>query len=94
MEQDYLTDKGPATRAGLFAAKEAVAKALGTGFNRFWPRDIEITHDPFGRPDAVLHGEAKKIFDALNGERFYLSITHNQSTAAAVAVLWGAIARE
>ncbi|MCL2235263.1 MAG: holo-ACP synthase, partial [Defluviitaleaceae bacterium] len=49
-EIQYCTPRGVATFAGLFAAKEAVAKALGTGFRGFSPADIEIVHSDAGQP--------------------------------------------
>ena len=60
-EQAYIAKKGPATAAGLFAAKEAVAKALGTGISGFWPTDIEITHSQQGAPVVTLHSNAALI---------------------------------
>ena len=83
-ERDYLSRKGKASMAGLFAAKEAVAKALGTGFKGFWPKDIEIRHNPRGAPYAVLHGKASEI--AENAE-IMLSISHTKTSAAAAAAI-------
>ena len=70
--------------AGLFAAKEAVAKALGTGFSGFGPADIEILPDASGRPVCTLHGGAK---DRSGGGRVWVSVTHEAGMAAATAVL-------
>ena len=72
--------------AGLFAAKEAVAKALGTGFNGFGPQDIEITPDALGRPVCTLH---KRAADLAQGGRVHVSITHERGMAGATAVLEG-----
>ena len=49
--------------AKRYAAKEACAKALGTGLARgvFW-KDIEVNNDRYGKPFIKLHGKAKKIF--------------------------------
>ena len=57
-EQNYLKNRGTQSMAGLFAAKEAVVKALGIGFRGFWPCDVEIAHDEFGKPHVILHGAA------------------------------------
>ena len=47
--------------AMLFAAKEAVSKALGTGFRQgVFMRDIEVYHEPSGRPNIRLWGNALK----------------------------------
>ena len=53
--------------AKRYAAKEACAKALGTGLARgvFW-KDIEVKNNQFGKPFIRLHGNAKKIFKNLN----------------------------
>lgn len=75
--------------AGLFAAKEAVAKALGTGFAGLGPWDIEIAPDAAGRPLCALSGGALKRAEALcQGEpRVWLSITHENGMAAAMAII-------
>ena len=76
--------------AGLFAAKEAVAKALGTGIVGFGMADIEITPDTMGRPECALHGGALTRARAMAGEagfRVLVSITHEGGMAAATAIL-------
>ncbi len=75
--------------AGLFAAKEAVAKALGTGFAGLGPWDIEIVPDDLGRPRCTLSGGALARAEALcgKGPRVWLSITHENGMAAAMAIL-------
>lgn len=70
--------------AGLFAAKEAVAKALGTGFDGFGPIDIEITPDERGRPVCTLYKNAAVL--ARDG-CMHISITHECGMAAATAIL-------
>ena len=53
--------------AKRYAAKEACAKALGTGLARgvFW-KDIEVKNNQFGKPFIKLHGKAKEIFKNMN----------------------------
>ena len=53
--------------AKRYAAKEACAKALGTGLARgvFW-KDIEVVNNKYGKPFIKLHGKAKKIFENIN----------------------------
>lgn len=70
--------------AGLFAAKEAVAKALGRGFDGFGPIDIEITPDAQGRPLCTLHRGAA---EAAGGGSVLVTITHEAGMAAAAAIL-------
>ena len=80
--------------AGLFAAKEAVAKALGTGFAGFGVADIEITPDDLGRPTCALHRGARARADALaggSGWTVWVSVTHEKGFAAATAILEGGI---
>ncbi len=75
--------------AGLFAAKEAVAKALGTGFVGFGPWDVEIVPDPAGRPVCrLLNGAAARAAALVEGGEWtvHVSITHENGAAAAVAV--------
>ena len=53
--------------AKRYAAKEACAKALGTGLARgvFW-KDIEVINNQYGKPFIKLHGKAKEIFENIN----------------------------
>ena len=92
-EQAYIQAKNHATAAGLFAAKEAVAKALGTGFNGFWPCDIEVTHNDKGHPAVLLHNKAEavamQLAAAAGNDRhsINLSISHSDSDAVAFAII-------
>ena len=82
-EQTYIASKGQGaaqTMAGLFAAKEAVLKALGTGLS-IPMTDIVITHTPLGQPLVTLTGKAAEM-----GGHVLLSITHEGGMAAAFAV--------
>jgi len=85
-ELDYYNNSGKRTEtlAGFFAAKEAVAKALGTGVNGFKLTDIEVTHTDKGAPQVTLHGEAKKLS---RGSKIHISISHDAGIAAAVAMI-------
>ena len=86
-ERAEIARKGAQTAAGFFAAKEAVAKALGTGFRGFTLTDISIEPDELGRPVARLAGGAQARAEALGGRRIHVSITHAGGFASAVAVL-------
>ena len=70
------------TLAGMFAAKEALAKALGTGII-FDLKEVRIVHDEAGKPGYVLDGKAA---ETAGGDRFLLSISHDGGTAGAVCV--------
>ena len=69
---------------GIYAAKEAVVKALGAGITEFNFHDVEITHAKNGAPKAVLHGEAEKLAAGFNP---HVSISHDGDNATAVCVL-------
>lgn len=73
--------------AGNFAAKEAVAKALGVGFVGFAPKDIEVLRDGAGKPYINLLGNAKK--NAKDEAVFHVSITNTVELASAVVVIEG-----
>jgi holo-[acyl-carrier protein] synthase len=85
-EVEYFKSKGgkAETLAGFFCAKEAVAKAFGTGIRGFRLTDIEITHDKLGAPIIVLHNEAKKLAD---GKKVNVSISHDKDYAVAIAIM-------
>lgn len=76
--------------AGLFAAKEAAMKALGTGWAQgVGFRQIEVVRGASGAPALRLHGAAAARAAALGVERSHLSITHDLRTAAAMVILEG-----
>jgi holo-[acyl-carrier protein] synthase len=76
--------------AGLFAAKEAALKALGTGWaHGLVFRHVEIERDERGAPALRLHGAAARRARELGVERSLVSITHDGPVAAAVVVLEG-----
>jgi len=67
--------------AARFAAKEAVAKALGRSLS--W-KDVEMLNDDSGRPIVNLYGRAKKV---AGSARVHLSVSHAGDYASAVAVV-------
>jgi holo-[acyl-carrier protein] synthase len=76
--------------AGLFAAKEAAMKALGTGWaGGVTFRQIEVVRAPGGAPALIFHDAAAERAAALGVAHLHLSITHDARTAAAVVVLEG-----
>ena len=73
--------------AMFFAAKEAVLKALGTGFSRgIKVTDVEVVHEQSGRPNAVLHGRAKEVAAELGVQELPLSLSRTHDTAVANAI--------
>ena len=81
-----------ASYAKRFAAKEACAKALGTGFRQgvFW-RDVGVVNLPSGRPTLQLTGGAARALEQLTPEghevRIDLSITDDFPTAQAIVII-------
>jgi holo-[acyl-carrier protein] synthase len=73
--------------AGRWAAKEAVLKALGTGWRRgiSWT-DIEIRNDPSGQPRVAVQGEAKEIAKQLRLNDVMITISHCRQFATAYAL--------
>ena len=95
-EQDYCNSMAnPATHYALrFAAKEAVAKALGTGFSQgVWVRDIEVERAKNGRPSVKLSGGALQIARerGVREMSISLSYTHTDAVACAMAVTESAV---
>lgn len=77
-----------------FAAKEAVAKAMGTGIRGGIDfADIEVSTDVLGRPSVRLHGIAADAAKGRGIERFHLSLSHEGELAVAFAVAEGTTAR-
>ena len=76
--------------AARFAAKEAGAKALGTGISRgvSW-KEIEVRREPGERPTLHWSGRAAERAEAMGVVRTELSLTHSRSTAMALVVVEG-----
>lgn len=85
----YCSEQKAATQhyAGRWAAKEAVLKALGTGWVRgiSW-RDIEVYRQSSGAPIVRLQGGARDALERSGIHRIHLSISHCRSHATAYAV--------
>jgi holo-[acyl-carrier protein] synthase len=86
-----LAEVGPnlASLAGRFAAKEAVAKALGTGIGLVAWREIEVLHGPARAPVLHLHGAAARKAQELSLSTWSISISHTREYAVAVATALG-----
>jgi holo-[acyl-carrier protein] synthase len=72
--------------AARWAAKEAVAKALGTGFGPVGYLEIEVVQDGAGCPHVLLHGRAAALAEARGLARWALSISHDGGMAIAFVV--------
>lgn len=72
-----------------FAAKEAVAKALGCGFREGrWP-EIEVWNNDLGCPQVRLNGYFLKYAEQLGCKQYHLSLTHTKEMAMAQVILEG-----
>jgi holo-[acyl-carrier protein] synthase len=91
----YCQSRKQATQhfAGRWAAKEAILKALGTGWRKgiSW-RDIEVRNDPSGRPIVGLRGGARDIVEQRGIREMLVSISHCRSHATAYALALGGVA--
>ncbi len=88
-EQEYFQQRKKTyeTIAGNFAAKEAISKALGTGFRGFGLIDIEVTRNELGAPIVALHGTAKQIASKKNINKIWVSISHCKEYATAYSIV-------
>ena len=75
-----------ASLAVRFAAKEAVAKALGTGIGVVCWQEIEIRRGPERQPELHLHGAAAHMAEKLGLVHWSISLSHTQNIAIAMAV--------
>ena len=74
--------------SSLFAAKEALAKACGTGFsNGLWFSDIEILKVKENAPHIKVHGKFRALFTERSIQRVFLSFSYEKDFCVAVVVL-------
>lgn len=73
------------SRAARFAAKEALAKALGAPGGLRW-RDCEVVRDEHGKPSFVLRGTVEALAERLGVAKVHLSIAHDGGYATAMVV--------
>lgn len=76
-------DRSMQHMAGLFAAKEAAAKALGCGIGRISWQELEILNDTNGKPELILHTNAAEIASQSGWSAWSLSISHTRTYALA-----------
>lgn len=76
----------PERAAGYFAAKEALAKALGCGIGPVGWQEIEIIKDRLGKPELKLHGQAMELSSQAGIVEWSLSISHTKQNAIAMVI--------
>jgi len=90
-ERDYCESRGAVAAmhyAARFAAKEAMLKALQTGWtgNIAW-QDIEVAARESGAPLLLLHGRVRELYEASGATAAHLSISHTSEHAIAQVIL-------
>lgn len=89
-EISYCSDKVLKSQhyAARFAVKEAVFKALGTGWSRgvTW-HDVEVLNDTTGRPEVKLHGKCQKLAEVLKVKQILITLSHDHEYAIAQALI-------
>ncbi|MDD3334453.1 MAG: holo-ACP synthase [Eubacteriales bacterium] len=90
-EQRYLESRGKSgsqSAAAMFAAKEALLKAMGVGLSGgIGLKEIGVSHDALGAPFYTLTGAALERLSSMGGTRTFLTLTHEDGMACAVAVI-------
>jgi holo-[acyl-carrier protein] synthase len=93
----YCQSRRQATQhfTGRWAAKEAILKALGTGWRRgiSW-RDMEIRNDALGKPVVAVRGGVKDVVEQLGVVKLLVSISHCRTHATAYALAVGSAAED
>ncbi|MFD7506246.1 holo-ACP synthase [Streptomyces sp. NPDC059850] len=77
--------RGPASLAARFAAKEALAKALGAPGGLRWT-DAEVRTEPGGRPSLAVRGTVAARADELGVRSWHVSLSHDAGVASAVVI--------
>ena len=77
------------TYAGIFSAKEAISKAIGTGVREFSLTDLEILNDDLGKPYVVVSEKLDKIIKSKKEDyQIEISISHSKKYAIAIAIIF------
>ena len=76
------------TYAGIFSAKEAISKAIGTGVREFALTDLEILNDDLGKPYVIVSDKLKKIIQRKKENyQIEIAISHSKKYATAMAII-------
>ena len=76
------------TYAGIFSAKEAISKAIGTGVREFSLTDLEILNDDLGKPYVAVSERLDKIIKSKKENyQIEISISHSKKYAIAMAII-------
>lgn len=76
------------TYAGIFSAKEAISKAIGTGVREFALTDLEILNDDLGKPYVIVSDKLNKIIQRKKESyQIEIAISHSKKYATAMAII-------
>lgn len=76
------------TYAGIFSAKEAISKAIGTGIREFALTDLEILNDDLGKPYVIVSDKLNKIIQRKKENyQIEIAISHSKKYATAMAII-------
>ena len=76
------------TYAGIFSAKEAISKAIGTGVREFALTDLEILNDNLGKPYVIVSDKLNKIIQRKKENyQIEIAISHSKKYATAMAII-------
>ena len=76
------------TYAGIFSAKEAISKAIGTGVREFALTDLEILNDDLGKPYVIVSNKLNKIIQRKKENyQIEIAISHSKKYATAMAII-------
>lgn len=76
------------TYAGIFSAKEAISKAIGTGVREFALTDLEILNDDLGKPYVIVSDKLNKIIQRKKENyQIEIAISHSKKYATAIAII-------
>ena len=76
------------TYAGIFSAKEAISKAIGTGVREFALTDLEILNDDLGKPYVIVSDNLNKIIQRKKENyQIEIAISHSKKYATAMAII-------
>ena len=77
------------TYAGIFSAKEAISKAIGTGVREFSLTDLEILNDDLGKPYVIVSDKLNKIIQRKKENyQIEIAISHSKKYATAMAIIF------
>jgi len=88
MDQLQRTERRTRFLAMHFAAKEAIVKALGTGFaHGMWIRDVGVVQNPWGKPEVIYSERGERVRQELGVGDSHVTLTDEAGLVVAVAVL-------